>query len=186
MTPKKNSLQTWSLWGSELSLLLLLWKLVKETGTQIDVSICFTEYSQLSSLAAELWTPCCPLFFNSACMTTWMNIPLGTGFDTHTHTHKLCFIWHRSCTCIESLAGFPGADPLECQWRPVFLKGSWPWKQALHKCILLKYLPSPSPLPHKCFQSKGHFYDFRNLCCLSLLVWILVLLLFGKCEVQCQ
>ena len=90
MTPKKNSLQTWSLWGSELSLLLLLWKLVKETGTQIDVSICFTEYSQLSSLAAELWTPCCPLFFNSACMTTWMNIPLGTGFDTHTHTE---FSW---------------------------------------------------------------------------------------------
>ena len=84
---EKFSLQTWSLWGSELSLLLLLWKLVKETGTQIDVSICFTEYSQLSSLAAELWTPCCPLFFNSACMTTWMNIPLGTGFDTHTHTH---------------------------------------------------------------------------------------------------
>ena len=61
---------------------------VKETGTQIDVSICFTEYSQLSSLAAELWTPCCPLSFNSACKTTWMNIPLGTGFDTHTHTKQ--------------------------------------------------------------------------------------------------
>ena len=96
---KKNSLQTWSFWGSELSLLLLLWRLIKETGTQIDVSICFTEYSQLSSLAAELWTPCCPLFFNSACMTTWMNIPLGTGFDTHTHMYMIylckliCSIW---------------------------------------------------------------------------------------------
>ena len=65
---------------------------VKETGTQIDVSICFTEYSQLSSLAAELWTPCCPLFLNSACKTSCLKvrlqnsikIPLGTGFDTHT------------------------------------------------------------------------------------------------------
>ena len=30
-------------------------------GTQIGVPICFTEYPQLSSLAAELWTPCWPL-----------------------------------------------------------------------------------------------------------------------------
>ena len=104
-----------------------------------------------------------------------------------THTHKLCFIWHGSWMCIESLAGCcPGTHPLECQWRPVFLKGSWPWKQAFTKYILLTYLPSPSPLPHKCFQSKGHFYDFRNFCCLSLLAWILVSLLFGKCEVQYQ
>ena len=33
-------------------------------GTQIGVPICFTEYPQPSSLAAELWTPCCPLLFD--------------------------------------------------------------------------------------------------------------------------
>ena len=36
-------------------------KLKTGAGTQIGVPICFTEYPQLSSLAAELWTPCCPL-----------------------------------------------------------------------------------------------------------------------------
>ena len=30
-------------------------------GTQSGVPDCFTEYPQPSSLAAELWTPCCPL-----------------------------------------------------------------------------------------------------------------------------
>ena len=32
-----------------------------KAGTQIGVPICFTEIPQLSSLAAELWSPCCPL-----------------------------------------------------------------------------------------------------------------------------
>ena len=32
-------------------------------GTQIGVPICFTEYPQPSSLATELWTPCCPLHY---------------------------------------------------------------------------------------------------------------------------
>ncbi len=62
-------------------------------GTQIDVSICFTEYSQLSSLAAELWTSCCPLLvcdniLNSwIIMKTWNKCSLEQSV-THTHTHK--------------------------------------------------------------------------------------------------
>ena len=50
-------------------------------GTQIGVPICLMECPQLSSLAAELWIPCCPL------LETREKEPFGTGLDTHTHTH---------------------------------------------------------------------------------------------------
>ena len=50
-------------------------------GTQIGVPICFTEYPQTSSLAAELWIPCCRL------LTTEHKLPpriLGDRSYTHT------------------------------------------------------------------------------------------------------
>ena len=56
-------------------------KLKTGAGTQIGVPICFTEYPQLSSLAAELWTPCCPLPVRSG-----GGKPFVQGW-THTHTH---------------------------------------------------------------------------------------------------
>ena len=57
-------------------------KLKTGAGTQIGVPICFTEYPQLSSLAAELWTPCCPL-------PDWSGRrkPFVQGW-THTHREK--------------------------------------------------------------------------------------------------
>ncbi len=55
-------------------------------GTQIDVSICFTEYSQLSSLAAELWTPCCPLLVCNYNIT-WNKCSLEQSV-THTQRHS--------------------------------------------------------------------------------------------------
>ena len=56
-------------------------KLKTGAGTQIGVPICFTEYPQLSSLAAELWTPCCPLPMRKS-----VGRPFVQGW-THTHTH---------------------------------------------------------------------------------------------------
>ena len=47
-----------------------------KAGTQIGVPICFTECPQLSSLAAELWIPCCPLRVKNS----WKQSV------THTHT----------------------------------------------------------------------------------------------------
>ena len=49
-------------------------------GTQIGVPICFTEYPQPSSLAAELWTPCCPVHFVGHETLCYQRV-------THTHTH---------------------------------------------------------------------------------------------------
>ena len=64
-------------------------------GTQIDVSICFTEHSQLSSLAAELWTPCCPLLdvtswkLSSIWKSNWNEEETLWNRVWHTHTHTL-------------------------------------------------------------------------------------------------
>ena len=75
-------------------------------GTQIDVSICFTEYSQLSSLAAELWTSCCPLLvcdniLNSwIIMKTWNKCSLEQSV-THTHTQKQKKKWQIICQGIQ-------------------------------------------------------------------------------------
>ena len=60
-------------------------------GTQIGVPICFTEWPQLSSLAAELWIPCCPLRHQ--------------GLDTHTHRQGLIYTHHtqRPTHCLNLL-----------------------------------------------------------------------------------
>ena len=60
-------------------------------GTQIGVPICFTECPHLSSLAAELWIPCCPLLARS-------RNPLEQGL-THTgsRNRRRCMRrWHRA------------------------------------------------------------------------------------------
>ena len=60
-------------------------KLKTGAGTQIGVPICFTEYPQLSSLAAELWTPCWVMIYNP--LLVWkvgvIGKPLEAGCDTH-------------------------------------------------------------------------------------------------------
>ncbi len=64
---------------------------MKLAGTQIDVSICFTEYSQLSSLAAELWTPCCPLLVCDNILNHHENMKqmlFGTECDSHTTARR--------------------------------------------------------------------------------------------------
>ena len=62
-------------------------KLKTGAGTQIGVPICFTEYPQLSSLAAEPWTPCCPLLVAKERSRWWRKgeggKPLEPGCDTH-------------------------------------------------------------------------------------------------------
>ena len=67
-------------------------KLKTGAGTQIGVPICFTEYPQLSSLAAEPWTPCCPLLVAKERSRWWRKgeggKPLEPGCDTHTHTRR--------------------------------------------------------------------------------------------------
>ena len=72
------------LWGSWLSPFATIHKMRSTlAGTQIGVPICFTEYPQPSSLAAELWTPCCPLLLLSD-----QNPQLRIRLYAHTHTRK--------------------------------------------------------------------------------------------------
>ena len=57
-------------------------------GTQIGVPICFTESPQLSSLAAELWIPCCPLLVKLRKEEKQDPLEQGlTHTQTGTHTH---------------------------------------------------------------------------------------------------
>ena len=73
-------------------------KLKTGAGTQIGVPICFTEYPQLSSLAAELCTPCCVMIYNP--LLVWkvgvIGKPLETVCGTHTHIYiyTSCFGTH--------------------------------------------------------------------------------------------
>ena len=84
-------------------------------GTQIGVPICFTEYPQPSSLAAELWTPCCPLHFVGHETLCYQRV-------THTATPRLESRLHVSrqslsrkvlwpislATCMNFASGFHG------------------------------------------------------------------------------
>ena len=71
-------------------------------GTQIGVPICFTESPQLSSLAAELWIPCCPLLVKLR--KEEKQDPLEQGL-THTHRQGLIHTHHtqRPTHCLNLL-----------------------------------------------------------------------------------